>query len=978
MALSDKIKELYSGAENKLVDIFGQEPGTFEKKVIEPIAEIGRGSLRLGAATLMGGARLSTKIQAALDPFHTFADYEAKFSTAPLKAENNWQKNLLGTDEELTFRRAGGELPFVDEKGSFAPALGVGLGILDMTPAGKPVKSGLMLGAKELETVLKSKNVKTIKNILMSSGKVAAEDADGLAQALKFVDNEKDFARVTSKLIERGFVKSVRQVSPNATKIAGQYIARDTDELAQKAANLVKENQAAAEELVRTTNGEEAVATASELVKKYSADAERALKAGNKAQSDMLYDRMAEIINPFAEKLTGLGRAVQAASILGRTTPEGQLRFAARTIQKWNEANPLKKIPELTGQDSKFITEEMKAINTMEDGVEKAVRFKKLQDFITDKVPTPLWKKLTTIWKAGLLTGLKTSGLNISSNASHGALEMIKDIPAAAVDSVAALFTGKRTKMATLRGTGGGVKEGFKKGWNYLTKGIDERNLGEKLDYTKVNFGKGPVAKFFQNYTDTVFRVIGSQDQPFYYGAAARSIGDQSLAIAHNIGLKGKAAKDYAHELMMNPTTEMVKASVIDATTAVFQNETKLSKVAGGLRNALGPVGEVVIPFNRTPSAVAMQILNYSPAGIVRAVVENIGKGKFNQRQFSQMMGRGITGTVPMYVGYQLFNNDMVQLEYPETARERALYEAEGRKDNSILMQLPWEDKPKWRDPIVLGPAGNLILMGAYFARGVKESGSPSGGMYEGIKTAGLGTLSAFKEQTFLSGINNFMNVFDDPVRNGERYVQSLSASLVPTISGDIARAADGQDRKTSGNFGNKVVEGLEAKVPGLRDNLEPKVDALGREMTLKANPWEIMLDPTRPQKGTDTPVTRELRRLMNEGQNVSPTKLGKTADGYPVLTPEQNTELMKQTGELVNQKLTNLMLRKEYTMASDEERGKAITKIVDQVKITSRALMVIELTDGLEGDALIATLKKLKEGGLLTTDVLRRAKELQ
>lgn len=972
MALSDKLKQLYSGVENTLVDTFGQEPSKFERVVDKTLGEMGRGQLRLGAATVSGGIKLGRKIQAALDPFSTFDDYEKKYGTSTITPENDFEKNLFGTDEALTFRRAGGELPFVDEKGAFAPALGLGMGVLDLVPGGKPVKQSLILGAKELETVLKTKNVKTIKNILLTSGKVATEDADAVAQALKFVDNEKDFTRVTRQLIERGFVKSVRQVAPNATKVAGQYIPRSTDDLAQKAANLVREDQSAAEALMRAGNDENAVAVASELVKKYSDDAAKAAAAGNKAQADMLYDRLAEMVNPFAEKLTGLGRAVQAASILGRATPEGQLRFAAKTIQKWNEANPLKKIPELSGEDAKWITDEMRAVNQMEDGVEKAVRLKKVQDFITDKVPTPLWKKMTTIWKAGLLTGIKTSGLNIASNASHGVLETIKDIPAAAVDSVAALFTGKRAKMMTLRGAGGGVQEGFKKGWTYLRKGVDERNLGEKLDYTKVNFGKGPVAKFFQTYTDTVFRVIGSQDQPFYYGAAARSIGDQALTIAHNVGLRGDAAKEYAEEIMKNPTTEMVNASVIDATTAVFQNDTEISKRVGKIREAGGFLGEIIIPFNKTPSAVAMQILNYSPVGIVRAVVENMGKGKFNQRQFSTMMGRGITGTVPMYIGYELFNKDMVQLEYPESARERALYEAEGRKDNSIKIN------GKWRDPIVLGPAGNLILMGAYYARGLKESGSPSAGMAQGLKTAGLGTLSAIKEQTFLSGINNFMNAFDDPVRNGERYIQSLAASTVPTLSGDIARAIDGQDRRTTGGFAEKTVQGMEAKIPGLRENLEPKVDVLGRDISLKAGPWEIMLDPTRPQKGTETPVTKELRRLMNEGYTVSPTKLGKSKDGFPVLTPEQNTEMWQQAGKLVNQKLTNLMLRKEYTMANDEERGKAIDKIVDQSKITARALMVIELTDGLTGQALVQTLKNLKDGGLLTNDVLRRAKELQ
>ena len=59
---------------------------------------------------------------------------------------------------------------------------------------------------------------------------------------------------------------------------------------------------------------------------------------------------------------------------------------------------------------------------------------------------------------------------------------------------------------------------------------------------------------------------------------------------------------------------------------------------------------EIIVPFGRTPSAVANQLINYSPVGIVKAIASNIGKGRFDQRLFSQAMGRGITGSGIMYL----------------------------------------------------------------------------------------------------------------------------------------------------------------------------------------------------------------------------------------------------------------------------------------------------------------------------------------
>ena len=1063
---------------------------------------------------------------------------EFVFGGEPIRDLRGYGQQGLNLTEKLTGKKV---------SSSLAIPLGV-LGVgADLTGMGGPLKrGGLNLMKEELDVILKSKSKDVIKNTLLKSGKVVEEDADALANVLKHVSTEKEFTNVTKQLIDRGFIKSVKKIAPNAERVAGQYIARDTDELAIKARNLIIDNQEMAENAVlKASNAkglvdEDIVALGTELVKKYSDDAAKAMAKGDESLANTLYDKMAEVVNPLAIKLTDLGRAVQAASILGRATPEGQLRFAAKTIQKWNIANPTKQIPGLTANDIKFITEKMREAQALPDGMEKGKAMKEINDFVQSKIPTPEWKKWTTVWKAGLLTGVKTSGLNVASTGAHGITEIAKDIPAAIVDSIASLFTGKRTKTFTTRGTASGTVEGLKKGWTYWKTGFDERNVAEKLDMHKVNFGKGVVAEAFQKYTDTVFRTIGAEDQPFYYGAAARSIADQAMATAKNTGLKGKAARDYAEELMKEPTEQMIENSVLDATTAVFQNETWLGEKATSISKALGPVGEIVIPFKRTPASVAMQVLNYSPVGIVRAVVENFsvqkniiddiptelkgifaeakkyksaeefvkaqgasvfrggepidltkgsglgisvstdrtvaqrfGKGKIvdelnisprakvfdassatpslikndlneqnileyarengydavdftkslvsnpklkgtylpedeirvlnpdvlktksqltdiwkkaqkpqktkttvglDQRQFSTMMGRGITGTVPMYIGYELFNNDMVTLGYPESDREKALYEAEGRKDNSIKIN------GKWRDPVVLGPAGNLIIAGANFAKGVKDTGSVVGGMAQAM----VGTVTSLKEQTFLSGINTFIQAANKPGQYLQSYIQGLAASTIPTIVSDVAKAIDPLERRISSdeedwvlNSGEKVLEAVMNRIPFAREQLEPKIDALGRKIESKGNPAEIMIDPSRPNSSTDTPVTRELRRLTEKGYGVAPTKLGEK-EGYSILSPEQNTQLWIDAGELVNRKLTKLMNGEKYRAASDEERGKAVVLFIEKAKNEARALLVIELTDGLAGRPLAEMKKKLRAAKLLTTDVELRVLELR
>jgi hypothetical protein len=764
---------------------------------------------------------------------------------------------------------------------------------------------------------------------------------------------------VVDSIKERGFVTSVKEVVPEASKVAGQYVVRNTDELAIKARNEVVNNPTRAEAYIKNYTDDKSVAMASEYIKKISADASRAT---DDLIKNALYDKVADLTNDMAARLTEQGRSIQAASILGRLTPEGQIRFAAKEIQRFNRANPSKRIPELSGQDAKFIGDEMKAITQMPEGLDRAMRFKKLQDYVQDLVPTPLWKKVATVWKAGLLTGLKTSGLNIFSNLSHFASEIAKDAPAVIVDKAASLFTGKRTMALTMRGAFDGMKEGSIKGKRYFFSGFDERNLGEKLDYTRVNFGKGPVAKAFKAYTETVFRVIGAQDQPFYYATLSRSLMDQALAQGINKGLKGKKLIDNAYQIVENPSEEMVRYATSDAATAVFMNRTKLGEAASTIQK-IPYVGEFFIPFARTPSSVAMQVVSYSPLGFVKAAVDAVKGGAFDQRIFSQGTGRAVIGTAVMAIGYKLAEEGLISESFPVgDEREQELQRAEGRKTNAIKVG------DEWRSPLVLGPLGNLLLVGAEFQRAIKENGSPT----EAISKAMSASVKAFTEQTFLTGLSDAINAITDPKRYASQYLPNLVASFIPTLVSDVARATDDKERRP-----DTTLDRVKARIPGARQTVEPQVDILGREQARVGNPLEVLIDPTRPTPEVGTIVTEELRRLAISGFNVSPTKLG-DRQGYEALTPEENTKLWKFTGQIVNQKLSSLFTNEQYQKAPEDQKAKAVENIIEKSKDYSRAAMVVELTDGLQGEELKTKLAELKAGGVLTRDVFRMYGEIR
>lgn len=755
-----------------------------------------------------------------------------------------------------------------------------------------------------------------------------------------------------SNLKERSFTTGAKTMFPDAAdKFEGDYYTRSTQELRDKVNKILDADPDEAERIIQTRTDDVAVATASEYLNRLAKQADEATDAVSK---NAFYEKAAEISNTISEKLTELGRGIQAASLLARQTPEGQLRAFSKSIDNYNKtAPPNKQIPRLSGGEAKQLLERARAIGAMTDEVQKAIEWNKFQQELARRFPTPTLQKIQTLWKAGLLTGLKTTGLNLLSNVSHFLLESTKQYPATLADVAFSAVTGKRTVTATQKGVLDGLKEGAIKGSRYFWTGFDERNIGEKLDYKRVNF-KNPI---FQKYTDTVFQALGTGDQPFYYAAAARSMMDQALAAGKTQGLRSKELADFANNLVKNPTDEMAHYAAIDATTVVFQNKTTLGKVAKAVQN-IPVVGQFIVPFAQTPSAVATQILNYSPVGAVAEAVKQIKNGKFDQRIMAQAIGRSTLGTVPLYLGYKLGEAGLVKLDYP-TGDERSieLDKAENASYNSIKIG------DNWRSPIVLGPAGNLILMGAYFENSINNAGSPS----KAISDAVLGMYESFTEQTFLTGVKSFTEGVTDIRNAGPAYINNLIASFVPTIVSDVARSTDPLERNASASAVSRVM----ARIPGARQQLPPQVNILGQEIERKGTGLQTMLDPTRPSEDRSTAVTQELRRLNEAGYNASPTKLGDKG-GYDSLTGRQNNRMWEIAGTVTNSRLNEIMINPAYQKLTDEQKTELIDKTVRTAQNLARAQVLAELTQGMSKEQASPIIKKHIESGLINESIFK------
>jgi len=810
-----------------------------------------------------------------------------------------------------------------------------------------------------------------------------------------------DGVRVPVASNKARFTERVRNVVPEAPIKSVVNKVRDTDELATRAANFVKDYpQAVRAAVMEKEVTENTVAIASEYIKKQYADFGRAT---DELTRDNILKEISDVTERISAELTKQGRTIQAASILTRQTPAGQLRFLEREIDRLNNMSWFDRsragrgdIPKLTPEEKKAILDQWGKIQAMPDGMDKAKAVLKFKEDYAKRIPSTNLKKFVTLWRAGLLTGLKTTGLNIASNTSHFVTEVLKDIPGAAWDRVAKLVTGKRALGFGAKGTGRGFVEGAKKGWDYLKGGIDERNIGDKLDYSKVNYDH----EIFNKYTDFVFRAMGSTDQPFYYGAYARSMFEQAVTAGKNNGLKGDELIKYAEDMVQKPTDAMVKYAITDATTAVFQHNTAFAQWVSGIQKS-HPAMEFLLPFAKTPSNVAMQIINYAPTGFIKPVgrvvsalwkankgrtkgalklgpddIESMAdaeKALFDQRLFSQEMGRATLGTAFLTLGYQLAKEGLVSASYPVgDERTQELNKVEGRKANAILIN------GKWRSPLVLGPAGIVIMMGAHYQGAVETEGSPTDAY---LKTAG-GVWRSFLEQTFLTSINAGVQAMSDPDRFLPTYVANMTASAVPTLVSDVGRAIDPYERRASTNtFGDEVLQKLQLRIPFLRELVPKDVDVLGRTRESVGNVLEILMDPSRPSPATPTAVSSEIRRLQELSVTAKDEEMRQAyrkamplrpgdKNGYESFDQKQNRALWKIYGESLNKKLEILFSAPGYQALDDEMKAKGIEYVAQSTSREARALMVADSIRGLSGQELANKLIEHRDSGVLTEDV--------
>jgi len=710
--------------------------------------------------------------------------------------------------------------------------------------------------------------------------------------------------------------------------LSGTYIPKSNAETIAVAKKAVRLDPATAEQ--RALNPQNAVdqAIGAELFNYH-------MDAGDIAKAN-------EIIN--ATSGTNEGQMIQILSEYDKTTPQGAIKFANNAVKSYNETHKNKPVVLSEGK-IQALYDQAKKIQDMAQGRERNLASYKLITTVNDLIPSSIVDKALTVWKAGLLTSLRTHERNLIGNSLHFGAETAKDIPASIADKVMGLRTGKRSLTFNVQGVGSGLKKGLVASKDMITKGFDPEESITKFDQKHITWNDNPVEKFLKGATNSVFRTLGAEDKPFYHAAFSRSINDQAKVVAINVGKNGD--KGFIKKLISEPTDDMIKLAGDEANMATFHNKNIFSDITTGIKNAArnpkygkaAEVGkfatEMTMPFTGVPSSIAGQLVSYSPIGLAKGaakvgyvIAKNVPE---LQRQAAQELGRGLLGAGLYGLGAYLMNKGLMTGQ-PKDQEEAELWRLQNKQANSVLID------GKWRQIGSIGPENLIILAGAKAQNELSKGEDASLGNY--LASTG----KDFMSQTFLQGVQQPLAALNDPTRYGSSYLGNLASSVIPNIVKDTAKSLDPYVREN-----NQFTDYLTNSLPGLRNQNTVRRGVLGDPVMQEPTGVGAFVDVFNSKTPNDSPIVAEISRLYDAGQSATPSKMGKnqTILGQKTkLSPEQLGDLNSATGQIIQQQLGVLMGSSTYQSMADEDKTKIIDKIVQNVRTQYKNTNALPGTD--------------------------------
>jgi len=524
------------------------------------------------------------------------------------------------------------------------------------------------------------------------------------------------------------------------------------------------------------------------------------------------------------------------------------------------------------------------------------------------------WEQIVEGWRAGLLSGPVTHTTNLlGTEAFHvmrPAVDALATIIGMARGASPGMGESDRASMseavARLTGMLGGVQDGIK-------VAIAEFKADEATGKTEAyrTAIPGQIGRIIR----TPLRLMGAEDAlvtTMYTRGEIRTLAIRQ-AFDEDLNPSTREFAERVSYLQDNPTPEMQVAAETAATRMTFN--APLGEKGVALQGFVNKWNlQWMIPFIRTPINIAKELLRMSPfAPVIGEWRQAFAKGGVERdRALAEMaLGSGIMAITMAYA----FAGNVSGAGSPDPGKNRG--KAGVWQPYSILIGDTWYEYAR------IQPTGTLMGMAADMAAIWDHMTDEEKDKVPRMLSAAFA--QAITNQTFLQGIANFVNALSDPTRFGPRFLQSMAGSMVPNIIGQPTTMADPVVREV-----NSALEAIQARIPGMRQDLLPKRDWLGEPVQTKERLGVVM--PVREQQISDDKVRQEAARLdISMAAAPKKTHIGKGTGklGDVKLTPEEQDAFEKIGGEFAHGILQNIVNAPGYDQMPDMVKRKIFGNVL-------------------------------------------------
>ena len=500
----------------------------------------------------------------------------------------------------------------------------------------------------------------------------------------------------------------------------------------------------------------------------------------------------------------------------------------------------------IAGQMSTFLYAEGADLEGMPVTTEGKTALQRVYNAQANVVQDSMMGKVNALGYTNMLSGTKTGSKNFSSNVLIRPLELASEKIGGAIEGAfITKRTGNRTTDAPNRAERAAGREAFtgEIGQTMVDYFVTHADTGHGSGFDLSHNNRTFNNEWLQAYKNIVDFAMQVGDRPFWEQcyteelAVIKRLGTKIPDTQRVDGRKVKVLRDMTLE-------EMKTEAAVRATERVFQEDNNIVSAINGARRE-SPMIDLMItsimPFLKTPTNVASRMMQYSPIGLARAIIQyglwdgkRNGGANFDQRKFVMNLGRGLTGTGVAVVGALLASLGAIQpgREDEEDKKLGVIRKAQGRSYSTYFKLGDWEIPLDFAQP-----SSGPLYIGAKIAWALEEMGDdvnvPAliGTVLYG---SALETGNQLFDNSFLSGFSALFSGYNDAAgiasNIAENIAENQASRLTPSAIRALAKVTDPYVRDVYSQ--NAVKQFLNRQIvqnwPLLRQTLPVKTDITG------------------------------------------------------------------------------------------------------------------------------------------------------